>query len=241
MIRGGSPQIWVREVDGRSRQVTLDSEDHYLPAWVDGDREIAYVSFHDGGSYRVVDATTGIERQLFRLNDLPLPPGTSLGPVPMTRVAMTLLQGGVPNLWLATLKDGRPDGHVERLTSEPEGGSFPHWSPDGKWLAYQCASGPNEHICVVDAQGGTPRQLTHGPEQNFIGGWMGNDIVLAAARRAGVWNIVGVSRVSGQSRQLTSFTDARSFVRYPQWDQAGKRLIFERAEYTANVWKVSLR
>ena len=39
---------------------------------------------------------------------------------------------------------------------------------------------------------------------------------------------------------LTAFTDARSYVRYPHWDRAGQRILFERAETTGNIWSVQL-
>ena len=250
MVRGRAPQVWLRDASGAARQITLDEGDHLQPLWLSNYREVAFSADHDGVTgFSTVDVTTGTERLLFERQNLPAPPGTrghpveTLNVVPdagLTRVAMTLEKDGVYNVWLATLVDGRPDGGVRQLTFERQGGSFPHWSPDGRSVSYQCDDGPDTHVCVIDVDGRERRQLTAARGQSFIGGWQGNDAILVAARRGAIWNVRSVEVRTGQERVLTSFTDARSYVRYPQWDPAGRRVVFERAETTANIWTVEL-
>lgn len=98
----------------------------------------------------------------------------------------------------------------------------------------------NTHTCVVGADGSGRRQLTHERGQSFLGGWMGDDTILVAARRNAVWDVIGVEAHTGAVRPLTSFSDARSYVRYPYWDEAGRRILFERATTTGNIWSVEL-
>lgn len=178
-----------------------------------------------------------------------MPDGSTLHPLPsmnvtpdvgLTRVVATLVSDGVPNLWVFRLAKGSLGPGATQLTAEPGSGSFPHWSPDGRSIAYQCGEGVDTHVCVVGADGAGRRQLTHERGQSFIGSWMGNDGVLVAVRREAVWNVVSVDVGSGVVAPLTAFTDARSFVRYPRWDPAGRRILFERAETTGNIWSVQV-
>lgn len=46
----------------------------------------------------------------------------------------------------------------------------PEWSPDGQWIAYY--SDEDADIYVVPAAGGERRQLTSGPAQDNVAGWM---------------------------------------------------------------------
>ncbi len=250
IVQGNASQIWVRDHEGGMRQVTTDEVDHFVPFWLGGFREVAYSSAHQGVvGYHAVDVTTGRERQLFRIADLPMPPTASVHPLvwlnvtpdpALGRVVATLVKNGVPNLWLFRLSSGRFEPQAVQVTFETEGGSFPHWSPDGRSLSYQCGEGRNTHTCVIGADGADRRQLTHERGQSFLGGWMEDDTILVAARRDAVWNVIGVNARTGAVTPLTAFTDARSYVRYPHWDRAGQRILFERAETTGNIWSVQL-
>lgn len=249
-VQGNASQIWVRDGEGGMRQVTTDDGEHFIPFWLPDHREVVFFAVHRGvDSFHAVDVTTGRERPLFRIADLPLPASATVHPLPslnvvpdvaLRRVIVTLVKDGVPNLWVFRLANGRLEPQPTQVTAEAEGGSFPHWSPDGRFISYQCGEGPHTHVCVVGADGSGRRQLTHERGQSFLGGWMGDDRILVAARRDAVWNVIGVNARSGAVTPLTSFTDARSYVRYPQWDEPGRRILFERAETAGNIWSVGL-
>ena len=84
------------------------------------------------------------------------------------------------------------------------------------------------------------RQLTHDSGTNFIGEWIGDDAVLFAAKHQAVWNVRSVARATGQVTALTAFVEPRFYVRYPRWDPANRRVVFERYETTGRLFAVRL-
>jgi hypothetical protein len=74
-----------------------------------------------------------------------------------------------------------------------------------------------------------------------VGGWKAdNETVLFAAERNGVWNVQSVSRTTGDIRPLTRFTLPLGHVRYPRWDAARDRVVFQRGQTTGRLWTVDL-
>jgi Tol biopolymer transport system component/DNA-binding winged helix-turn-helix (wHTH) protein len=249
-VRGGLTQLWVGMPSGPARQVTVDEGEHYSPIWLPGARQLVYIAAHDGvQAMCTVDIETGIERQMFDLSDLPVPAGETLYSVvvlnvlpsnALTHIVFAAVKDGVPNLWKVALENGRPVGPATQLTFEAEGGAFPHWSPDDRWIAYQCVRDSSTQVCVIGSDGTGRRQLTTTPGQQFIGGWKGNDEILVAALHQQIWNIVRVATADGRARRVTDFSQPNLYVRYPNWDPVSRQVIFERGETTGRVWNVEL-
>lgn len=251
---GSRTNIFLLAPGSPLRQLTTDPPNHGGPQWMPGEREIAFVTDHgQGPGYWAVDPETGRERALFQLSDLPRPAGKSQTSTasPSTNIAFTrdfrrlalaIVKHGAPNLWVASLKDARPDGRLVQRTFEREGSSHPAWSPDGRWLAYQCTVGTDTRVCVTGAEHGDRVQLTRDADgQSWVGGWApDSDRVVFAARRQAVWNVATVSRSTSEVQTLTPFTTPRLYVRYPRWDGANDRVVFERSETTARIWSVDL-
>lgn len=250
VLRGSQPQVWLRGIDGATRQITLDDGTHNNPVWLTGGSEVAHFSEHGGvQSMNATNVETGAERVLFGLADLPIPSGSTLHRLPglnlsldrtATHVVMALETNGIMNLWVSNREASGRISPPRQVTHEKQGGSFPHWSPDGRFVSYQCDEGDDTHVCVVANDGSGQRQLTHEPGQSFIGGWIESDQILVAARRNAVWNVIGVDHQTGRITRYTDYTDARSYARYPQWEPIGRRVTFERAEATGNVWFAKL-
>ncbi len=158
-----------------------------------------------------------------------------------TLVVMALETKGIVNLWVSRRSPAGLLSPPRQLTHESQGGSFPHWSADSRWVSYQCDDGADTHVCVVGADGTGQQRLTRERGQSFIGGWKGADEILVAAQRGAVWNVIGVNRMSGRETRYTNFSDARSYVRYPQWEPTGEHVTFERAEVTGNIWLTRLQ
>ena len=250
---GSFVSLFLLDRSAMLRQLTTHPPAHGGGQWMPGEREIAFITDHgEGAAYWALDPETGRERLLFMLSELPIPIGESQYSSAsrsvniafsrdFKRLAMGFVKDGRQNIWVAGLKNLRPDGSLIQKTFERDGGSYPTWSPDGKWIAYECADGTDTHVCVVNADNGERAQITHEPGQSWVGAWgPDNDTILFAARRDAVWNIAAVLRTTGALRTLTRFTGAESYVRYPRWDGANDRVVFERSETTARIWSVEL-
>ena len=81
----------------------------------------------------------------------------------------------------------------------------PWWSPDGSRIAFDAFTEDRHwHIWIVDADGGTPHQLTNDPGDQNVPSWShdGRWIYFAANRGTGR-NIWRVAATGGPSQQIT--------------------------------------
>ncbi len=94
----------------------------------------------------------------------------------------------------------------------------------------------------MPSAGGSPRTITHATGQSWPYSWSPDDGEIAfAGFRNGVWNIFSVSRQSGKERQLTHYSSANTFVRYPEWSPTGHQIVYEYGASTANIWLLEPR
>ena len=74
--------------------------------------------------------------------------------------------------------------NLKRITSTAAIESFPHFSPDGKWIAFSSNRSGNTAVYVVSANGGTPKRLTWQPSAAQVRGWTndGTEVLYASTR-----------------------------------------------------------
>jgi tricorn protease len=84
------------------------------------------------------------------------------------------------NIWTVD----RSGGLARRVTSFQGQTANPHFSPDGKWIAFSGEYAGNVDVYVVSADGGEPKRLTWHPGPDTVQGWMpdGKSIVFASGR-----------------------------------------------------------
>jgi Tol biopolymer transport system component len=108
-------------------------------------------------------------------------------------------------------------------------------------VAFELKKGDATNIAVVSAAGGSPRLVTQEPNESWPYGWSPDgDKIVYAALRGGLWNLWWVSPDTGTMRQLTQYTTANTFVRYPAWSPRGDRIAYELGTVTGNIWIVRL-
>jgi len=94
------------------------------------------------------------------------------------------------NIWSVP----RSGGSARRLTSFQGQTLNPHFSPDGKWIAFSAEYAGNLDVYVVPAEGGEPRRLTWHPGADLVQGWTadGKSVLFTSARAS--WAPVGAPR-----------------------------------------------
>lgn len=84
------------------------------------------------------------------------------------------------NIWTVA----RSGGSAHRVTSFQGQTLNPHFSPDGKWIAFSAEYAGNFDAYVVAAEGGEPRRLTWHPGGDLVQGWTpdGKSILFSSSR-----------------------------------------------------------
>ena len=119
----------------------------------------------------------------------------------MSKTAIVFVYGG--ELWSVA----RSGGEAIRLTTGVGIQSDPHFSPDGKWVAFTGDYGGNPDVYVVSANGGVPRRLTYHPAVDEVVGWTpdGQNVLFVSNRdsfASGVGNLYTVSMAGGLPEKL---------------------------------------
>jgi tricorn protease len=83
---------------------------------------------------------------------------------------------------------------ARRVTSFQGQTSNPHFSPDGKWIAFSGEYAGNLDVYVVSADGGEPKRLTWHPGADNTQGWTpdGKSIMFSSSRAT--WSPSGAPR-----------------------------------------------
>jgi Tol biopolymer transport system component/DNA-binding winged helix-turn-helix (wHTH) protein len=120
------------------------------------------------------------------------------------RIAFSSGRGGDSvAIWTANA-DGTGVNQITRIAS-PKCGT-PRWSPDGQSIAFEASgkAGGGWDIWVVEANGSSPRQVTHSPGDNILPSWSsdGNSIYFTS-KRSGRFEIWRLPAHGGKEEQIT--------------------------------------
>ena len=94
------------------------------------------------------------------------------------------------NIWVVP----RNGGMARRVTSFQGQTSNPHFSPDGKWLAFSGEYAGNSDVYVVSADGGEPKRLTWHPGGDSVQGWTPDGKAVMFASGRSTWTPGGTVR-----------------------------------------------
>ncbi|TFV97282.1 protease [Algoriphagus kandeliae] len=86
------------------------------------------------------------------------------------------------DLW----KVSRNGGQAIRLTSNEGEESLPHFSPDGKHIAFTGEYDGNVDVYVIPSEGGEPQRLTWHPGNDLVTGWSadGSKVIFSSGRES---------------------------------------------------------
>ena len=232
----GFRQIFVRLLAGGAPlQVTQDAVDHELPRWTRDASGIIYFSPAAPGELQ------GTIWEIPALGGAPRRIVDSVGGGDIAadgRIACFRLANGEFEL-IAASTDG-VDVRVIGRFREPVYYTFPRWSPDAKWIAYQRGDGVRWDIFAVPADGGPPRQLTR--ENRQIQGltWSADSrgVVYSSSRGTsmaylpthGLWEV----RLDGSEPRLVAPGDP-SYV-HPDVQESGA-MVASRLQMQFDLWR----
>ena len=94
------------------------------------------------------------------------------------------------NIWIVE----RSGGMARRLTSFQGQTSNPHFSPDGKWVAFSGEYAGNNDVYVVPAEGGEPKRLTWHPGSDLVQGWTADGKAVMFSSSRATWAPSGAPR-----------------------------------------------
>jgi tricorn protease len=127
-------------------------------------------------------------------------------------------------------------GIARRLTNHVGNEFYPHWSPDGKWIAFTGEYDGNSDVYLIPAEGGEPKRLTWHPAADIVLGWTpdGNKVLYRSTgetpyRSAMVYSI---SREGGDAEALPL-----GYVERLAVDPDTGRYAFNRKSWENATWK----
>jgi tricorn protease len=94
------------------------------------------------------------------------------------------------NIWVVP----RAGGSARRLTSFQGQTANPHFSPDGRWIAFSGEYAGNFDVYLVSAEGGEPKRLTWHPGADLVEGWTPDGKSILFSSNRATWAPSGAPR-----------------------------------------------
>ncbi|HJT26101.1 MAG TPA: hypothetical protein VJ784_01730, partial [Pyrinomonadaceae bacterium] len=94
------------------------------------------------------------------------------------------------NIWVVP----RAGGSAKRLTSFQGQTANPHFSPDGRWIAFSGEYAGNFDVYIVASDGGEPKRLTWHPSADIVEGWTPDGKSILFSSNRGSWAPSGAPR-----------------------------------------------
>jgi Tol biopolymer transport system component/DNA-binding winged helix-turn-helix (wHTH) protein len=146
------------------------------------------------------------------------------------KIAFCSSRSGSVEIWTCDREGHNP----VQLTSlaGPTPGS-PRWSPDGRWIAFDCINEQNYDLYVISAAGGLPRRLTAGASDNVRPSWSRDGRwIYFASRRRGEFAIWKVPAQGGGAVQVVNTRGGNEVFESPD----GKSVYYAKGN-EPGLWK----
>lgn len=149
----------------------------------------------------------------------------------ITDTHVTFSYGG--DIWVADL-DG---SNTARITSTPAVEGNPHFSPDGKWIAFNSNRSGNQAVYIVSPAGGTPTRLTWHPAPATVRGWSpdGKRVLYATSRDNAPTSFASLWTVSVDGGPSTLLT--KQWAADGSFSPDGSKVIIDRVQRWDVEWR----
>ena len=137
------------------------------------------------------------------------------------------------DIWTADT-DG---GNVRRITSTPAVESDPHFSPDGRHIAFSSNRDGGADVYVVPREGGMPERLTWHPGDDAVRGWTpdGSRILFASTRETAPVSFNRLWTVSPQGGPATLLSEQWGYD--GSYAADGNRIALDRMSRWDSEWR----
>lgn len=127
------------------------------------------------------------------------------------------------NLWIVATSGGV----ATRLTANDSFDSNAHWSPDGKWIAFNSDRDGGRQVFVIPSVGGPARQVTFHVSSTSVFDWFpdGKSVLVTSSRETRRSSIYKLDVLTGKLKLLV--TDNNKCI-YPALSPDGKWVAFTR-------------
>ncbi|MFI5118334.1 MAG: protein kinase, partial [Terriglobales bacterium] len=234
---GGKRQVFVQLIAGGAPlQITRDTVDHESPRWSPDSSSILYfspaVSGTLQGSIWEIPALGGVPRRV--VNSVG---GADVSPTDGRLALFRLAKEGIQLVTAPT--DGSRFDVVAKFAPATYY-LYPRWSPDGRWIAFQCGDSIRFDIFVAPTTGGEPRQLTHDNDMMSGFAWLPDStgIVYSSSRGGSMPYLPPLSlwKVAWRDGSVRQVTSGEASYMSPDISKSGAILV-SRMKLQTDIWK----
>lgn len=128
-------------------------------------------------------------------------------------------------------------GTATRITIHEATDAMPHWSPDGRWIAFTANRDGNWDVYIVSAQGGPARQLTFHSSNDWAMDWSpdGSKVLFYGQRDTKSFQLYSIDVKTGVVKTITD--DAENMIRYGTYSPDGQSVAYDRCGSIAVWWR----
>jgi Tol biopolymer transport system component len=226
---GSARDLWLMDVNGKARQLTVESGMNVHPA-VTGDGRYLLCSSSRAGSFNVfniwrLNLDSSSARQLTGGSGEFFPQSSPDG----KWVVYTSINSGKDTVWKVSIDGGQAIQLTDKVSA------YPVVSPDGKFIACQYWDeqlNTQWSTVIIPFEGGPPIKSFSFRSSTLR--WSPDGRALTYIdQRGGVSNIWSQPMAGGQPRQLTDFSGDRIFDF--DWSRDGKQIVLSRGVVTNDV------
>jgi Tol biopolymer transport system component len=227
--RGGRQALWLMDLQGNIQsQFTAGQEIANSPRFSPDGTRVAYQIGSDIRASRVVIQRPGEAAVTEIVRDGENPSWSPDG----RNLALARIREGKGKIWVYAL-DTMQGG---QLTFDPTDDSWPTWSPDGGWIAFQATdAGGLRQIFRIPAKGGSPERLTNDDAENSHPQWSPKDqdeIVFLRNHK----NLFLLSPSTGRSKQLTFYKQSNVILDFPSWSFDAGKIYYDAHRKVGNIY-----
>ncbi|OGO16979.1 MAG: hypothetical protein A2Z14_02040 [Chloroflexi bacterium RBG_16_48_8] len=114
------------------------------------------------------------------------------------------------------------------VTNMPIIATFPAWSPDGKWIAFDSGLAGQSDIYLINVKTGEVRNLTDHPSADRFYGWSpdSNQVLFVSNRGDQTVNNPAIYSITLESSEMVRLTEPDSVNVLASWSPDGKKIAF---------------